>query len=64
MPKPRSKAYKPGDRFVVYIPEDIDKQTLKYINAPKFLSPIVIELLSEKAKEFYSTKEKKKEENE
>lgn len=60
MPKARSKAYKQGDRFVVYIPENIDSKTLKYINGPKFLSPKVIELLVEKAKEVYTEGEKKK----
>lgn len=60
MPKARSKAYKRGDRFVVYIPEHIDSKTLKYINDPKFLSPKVIELLVEKAKEVYTDNVKKK----
>lgn len=60
MPRARSKAYKRGDRFVVYIPENIDSKTLKYINDPKFLSPKVIELLVEKAKEVYTVEDKKK----
>jgi hypothetical protein len=64
MPKARSKPYKRGDRFVVYIPEDIDEETLKYINSPKFLSPKVIELLVEKSKESYTDNEKKKESKE
>ena len=60
MPKARSKAYKRGDRFVVYIPENIDSKTLKYINDPKFLSPKVIEMLVEKAKEVYTLNDEKK----
>jgi len=53
MPKARSKPYTPGETFSVYIPPDIDKRTLKYINSHKFISPACIELLVDKAKQLY-----------
>lgn len=54
MARPRSKPFKGGDKFVVYLPLDIDEDTLKLINAPKYISPVVVELIQEKAKEVYS----------
>jgi len=50
MARPRSKPYKPGDKIVVYIPLDVDEETLKFINYPKYISPIVMDLIKEKAK--------------
>lgn len=53
MARPRSKPFKGGDKFVVYLPLDIDEETLKLINAPKYISPIVIDILKEKARETF-----------
>ena len=50
MARPRSKPFKGGDKFVVYLPQDIDEETLKLINAPKYVSPVVVEILKEKAR--------------
>jgi len=61
MPKARSKPYTPGETFSVYIPPDIDKRTLKFINSHKFISPACVELLKEKAKQLYPNFEEQEE---
>jgi hypothetical protein len=60
MARPRSKPYKAGDKMVVYIPQDIDVDTLGFINAPKYVSPIIMELVKERAKEEAEYKRNKK----
>lgn len=59
MPRPRSKPFKPGDKFVVYIPEDASEEALKFINSPKFISPTVMELIEKEAKRLYGSLDKK-----
>lgn len=49
MARPRSKPFKGGDKFVVYLPYNIDEKTLKLINAPKYISPKVVEILKKMA---------------
>lgn len=61
MARPRSKPFKGGDKFVVYLPLDIDEETLKLINAPKYISPIVIDILKEKARETFKNENDNKE---
>ena len=60
MAKPRSKPYKAGDKMVIYIPREIDEETLSFINTPKYVSPMVMELVKERAKEEAEYKRNKK----
>lgn len=54
MPKVRIKNYEPGDKIVLYIPENVNPNTLKYINTLKFASPAIMELIEQQANKVYS----------
>jgi hypothetical protein len=53
MPKIRRKSYKGGDRVTIQIPDNPDPKLLRLLNTPKYLSPYVIDILTEVAHSKY-----------
>jgi hypothetical protein len=53
MPKIRKRAYKGGDRVTIQIPDNPDPKLLKLLNTPKYVSPYIIDILTEVAHSKY-----------
>ena len=42
----RKKIYKPGEVFTIYVPKDIPKETLDWINSQREIGPTILTLIS------------------
>ncbi|NBI07604.1 hypothetical protein [Senegalia massiliensis] len=51
MARIRTKPIRSGDKVTLLIPENADPKLLKMLNTPKYMSPYVIEILTQVAYE-------------